>query len=106
MAIRRTIVCGLLFAGLAAAGAQAGEQPGTTHTLATKVCTLTVSGMTCGGCATAVRIAAMKIVGVSEAKVSYEKGTAVITYDPEKTTPEAIARVITEKSGFKTSVKK
>ena len=42
-----------------------------------------------------------KIDGVKRAKVSQPKGTAEITYDPAKTTPEAIARVINEKTNFK-----
>ncbi|HXH07998.1 MAG TPA: heavy-metal-associated domain-containing protein [Vicinamibacterales bacterium] len=63
-------------------------------------CTLQVSGMTCGGCAAAVRSAAKKVEGVLEATVSHEKGTAEITYDPSKTTPEAIAKAITHKTGF------
>lgn len=65
--------------------------------------TLTVEGMTCGGCAAAVKLAAEKVDGVKSAKVSYEKGTAEITYDPGKTNPEAIAKAITEHSGFKAS---
>lgn len=68
--------------------------------------TLQVAKMTCGGCAAAVKSAAKKIDGVKDATVSYEKGSAEITYDPAKTTPEAIAKVITEKSGFPTSVPK
>jgi mercuric ion binding protein len=71
-----------------------------------KVCVLKVDGMTCGGCEAAVRSAARKVEGVKDAKVSYAKGTAEVTYDPAKTSPEAIARAITDKSGFKAEAPK
>ena len=70
----------------------------------TKVCTLKMTGMFCAGCTTAVKLAAKKIDGVKDATVSYEKGTAEVTYDPAKTTPDAIAKGVTEKSGFKAAV--
>lgn len=68
------------------------------------VCTLKVTGMTCGGCAAAVKSAAKKVDGVTEANVSYEKGLAEVTYDPAKTNPKAIAQAVTERSGFKAEV--
>lgn len=73
---------------------------------AEKRVTLTVEGMTCGGCAAAVKMAAEKVEGVKSAKVSHEKGTVDVTYDPEKTTPEAIAKAITENTGFKATAPK
>ena len=57
--------------------------------------------MTCAGCEAAVRMAARSVEGVTEAKASYAKANAEVTYDPSKTTPAAIAKVITDKSGFK-----
>jgi copper chaperone CopZ len=68
---------------------------------ATEVCTLKVTGMTCAGCEAAVRMAAHSVEGVTEVKASYAKGNAEVTFDPSKTTPDAIAKVITDKSGFK-----
>ncbi|MCA1561168.1 MAG: cation transporter [Acidobacteria bacterium] len=68
---------------------------------ATETCTLKVSGMTCGGCEAAVRMAARSVDGVTDVKASYAKGNAEVTFDPSKTNPAAIAKVITEKSGFK-----
>lgn len=65
--------------------------------------TLTITGMTCGGCAVAVKMAAKKVDGVTEVTVNYEKGRAEVTYDPAKTTPEKIAAAITKHSGFKAS---
>ncbi len=106
MFIRNVPAVTLLFAALSAILLQAGSRHAGEQTAPTKVCTLSVSGMTCGGCATAVRMAAMRIAGVSDAKVSYEKGLAIITYDPVKTNPKAVAKTITEKTGFKTAVQK
>jgi copper chaperone CopZ len=58
-------------------------------------CTLNVTGMTCAGCEAAVKIAAKKVDGVTDITVSYDKAAADVTYDPAKTTPVAIAKVIT-----------
>ena len=66
-----------------------------------QVCTLKVTGMTCAGCEAAVRIAARRVEGVTSVKVSYAKGNAEVTFDPSKTTADAIAKAVTEKSGFK-----
>src|SRR2546425_778082 len=65
-----------------------------------KVCTLTVTGMTCAGCEAAVKNAAQTIDGVKDVKASYDRRNAEVTYDTTKTTPEAIAKIITERSGF------
>lgn len=73
---------------------------------ATKVCTMKVTGMTCSGCEAAVKLAAKQIDGVKDAKASYAKGTAEVIYDPAKTAPDAIARTIAEKTGYKTEVVK
>jgi copper chaperone CopZ len=45
-----------------------------------------------------------KIDGVIAAKASQPKGTADITYDPAKTSPEAVAKIISEKTPFKAEV--
>jgi copper chaperone CopZ len=66
--------------------------------------TLTITGMTCGGCATAVKIELKRTDGVTSCVVSYEKGEADVIYDAAKTTPEKIAESIS-KTGFKASVK-
>jgi mercuric ion transport protein len=73
---------------------------------ATKVCTMKVTGMTCAGCEAAVKIAAKQIDGVKDAKVSYKKGTAEVAYDPTKTAPDAIAKAIGKKTGYKIEVAK
>lgn len=86
--------------GVAAASAGLGGQP-TAQAKAEERGVFKIEGMTCGGCAVAVKMAAKSVDGVKECKVSYEKGTAEVTYDASKTNADAIAKVITEKSGFK-----
>ena len=84
---------GVLAAGGSPAPTQQGDQ----------VCVLKVEGMTCGGCEAAVKMAAKSVAGVKAVSASHQKGIAQVTYDPSRTTPEAIAKAITEKSGFKTT---
>jgi len=68
---------------------------------ASQVAVLKVEGMFCAGCEAAVKMAANKVDGVRDAQVSSETGTAEITYDPSKTSPEAIASAISDNTGFK-----
>ncbi len=65
---------------------------------------LHIEGMTCGGCAAAVKLVLKKTVGVVDATVSYEEKLATVTYDPGKTTPEKIAAAIAEKLGYEVTV--
>ncbi|HVL67641.1 MAG TPA: heavy metal-associated domain-containing protein [Vicinamibacterales bacterium] len=65
---------------------------------------LKVTGMSCEVCAERVEKVAKAIEGVTRARVDQPKGTAEITYDPDKTSPEAVARTITEKTPFKATV--
>lgn len=95
MALVGTMVLALM----ATMGWTAEAQKG--NSSATQKVTLKVTGMTCGGCEAAVQHAARKVDGVKAVKANSDKGIAEVTYDPEKTTPTAIAKVITEKSGFK-----
>lgn len=53
-----------------------------------------------------MKLAAKCIDGVIDCKASYKKGTAEVTYDSSKTTPEAIAKVISETTGFKATAPK
>ena len=58
---------------------------------ASRTVTLAVRGMTCGGCVLATRTTLTRLPGVTKADVSYERGTALVTYDPAKVT---VARMI------------
>ena len=91
------IVSVLAIFGAGAAAQQKGDDART-------ACTLKVSGMFCGACAKIVEKAAKKIDGVKSARASQPKGVAEVAYDPTKTSPEAIAKTITEKTAFKAEV--
>lgn len=95
--MRRVLVLmGLLaILGFSAPAAAQTEKP------AGDVCTLKVKGMACSACASKVEQTALKLDGVTAAKVSQPNGTAEITYDAAKTNPAAIAKYISDKSGFK-----
>jgi len=67
--------------------------------------TLSVQGMTCGGCVAALKVQLKRIEGVTAYEVSLEKAEAEVSYDPVKITPEKIAESVS-KTGFKASVKK
>jgi copper chaperone CopZ len=56
--------------------------------------------MACSACAGKVEKEAMKINGVKAAKVDQPKGTAQVTFDARKTSPGAIAKAITDRTGF------
>ena len=74
------------------AGAQAPAPTRPATTLRTV--TLAVKGMTCAGCVLGTRTVLTRLPGVTKADVSYEKGTAVVTYDPAKVTVEQMIAAI------------
>jgi copper chaperone len=63
----------------------------TSNTATTKV---HIEGMTCGACATAVKMVLRKTAGVVDAVVSYDDKQATVTYDPAKTSPAKLADAI------------
>ncbi len=65
---------------------------------------LVITGMTCGSCATTARIALERAEGVYDARVSYDSASAVVRYDPEKTTPERFIAHVEEMTGYKARV--
>ena len=71
-----------------------------THQL--EVVTLKVPDMFCAGCEVGVKIAANRIEGVKDVKTDADTRTADVTFDPSKTTAQAIAAAITKGTGFKT----
>lgn len=66
--------------------------------------TLKVPKMDCAGCEVGVRIAASKVDGVKDVKTDSDTRTAEVTFDPSKTTAEAVASAITKGTGFETEV--
>ncbi len=99
----RTAIVAIAGTGLAVVPALTPAPATAAQTQKLETATLTITGMTCGGCAVAVKMAAKKVAGVTNVAVSYEKGRADVTYDPARTTPEKIAAAITKHSGFKAS---
>ena len=69
-----------------------------------QIVTLKVPKMDCAGCEVGVRIAAGKVDGVKGVKTDSDKRTAEVTFDPSKTTAQAIASAITKGTGFETEV--
>lgn len=65
---------------------------------------LAVSGMTCGSCATTARIALERAPGVYDAKVSYDSASAVVLYDPKRTSPERFIAHLEKMTGYKARV--
>lgn len=71
---------------------------------ATGTATLTVQGMTCGACATSVKVVLEKLDGVSEARVHFDEKRAVVRYDPSKVTPGRMAEAIRATLPYEASV--
>ena len=53
-----------------------------------------------------MKLAAKTVDGVKDCTADYKTGRAEVTYDPSKTTPDVIATVISEKTGFKATAPK
>jgi copper chaperone CopZ len=52
----------------------------------TETLQLTVKGMTCGGCESAVKRALQQVDGIEDASASHAANLVGVTYDPEKVT--------------------
>src|SRR5690625_442947 len=55
---------------------------------------VSITGMTCAGCAAHVETALASAEGVTGWEVSYERAEAVVRYDPERTTAEGIREAV------------
>jgi periplasmic mercuric ion binding protein len=66
---------------------------------------LEVKNMTCTACPITVKKSLEKVSGVTAVKVDYDKKTATVTYDPDKTNPDALTRATTD-AGFPSTVRK
>ena len=72
---------------------------------ATGRATFKVSGMTCAGCETTIKLALEKTPGVRSAEVSYDRGEAVVEYDTAAMTPEKLRDAINE-TGYQAELKR
>ena len=66
--------------------------------------TLTIKGMTCGGCVATVKLQLKRTKGVTGYEVSLARGEADVSYDPTRTDPKKIA-VSVSRTGFEAAVK-
>jgi mercuric ion binding protein len=78
---------------------------GTAFSAAPQTVTLAVENMTCGTCPIVVRKALEHVSGVTATSVDFDKKTATVTFDPDKTTSAKLAQATTE-AGFPSKVKK
>ena len=62
--------------------------------------TLTVKGMSCGGCENAVKRAVSLIEGVANVTASHRDERVTVDHDPAKATREAIEQAIT-RAGYR-----
>ena len=69
-----------------------------------KLVTLSVSGMTCAGCASHVEEALQKVEGVQKTEVNYDKKEAMVTYDDAMTGIEGLTKAA-ERAGYPSEVK-
>ena len=63
---------------------------------AEKTVTLAVNGMYCSACPYIVKQSLAKVTGVGNVAVSYEKKTATVTYDDQKTSLAALTAATTQ----------
>ena len=68
-----------------------------------KTLKLKITGMTCAGCSNHISNALKVVGGIIDYKVEYPGDLATIEYDPKKTNPEAIIKVI-EQTGYKAGI--
>lgn len=72
---------------------------------ADKTVTLAVPGMTCAACPITVKKALTRVNGVHEAAVSYERREAVVTFDDDATSVDALLKA-TADAGYPSSVRR
>jgi mercuric ion binding protein len=65
--------------------------------------TLAVDNMYCDTCPYIVKQSLAKVAGVESVAVSFEQKTATVTYDDQKTTPDALISATTQ-AGFPSKV--
>ena len=69
-----------------------------------KTATLAVTNMDCAACPITVRAALEKVPGVTTAKVDFKTKLAVVAYDSDQTSPQALTKA-TAGAGYPSSVK-
>jgi mercuric ion binding protein len=94
--MKKLMIVGAL-AALAGLGAIAAFAPSQSAALAegeqvrARTATFAVDNMTCATCPITVRTAMSRVDGVRSVEVDFDARRATVSYDPARTTPEAIA---------------
>jgi mercuric ion binding protein len=88
---------------LAALGFTAMVLAGSGASAAQQTVTLAVDNMYCEACPYIVKQSLAKLSGVESVVVSFEQKTATVTYDDEKTTPDALISATTQ-AGYPSKV--
>jgi mercuric ion binding protein len=68
-----------------------------------QIVTLDVKNMTCAVCPITVKKALEKVAGVTSATVDFDKKTAIVTFDPVKTSSPALSKAASG-AGYPSSV--
>jgi copper chaperone CopZ len=97
-AARLCPLCGGAAVGTGTLAAQEVQAPDTA------VARFTITGMTCGSCATTARVALQRLAGVYRATISYDSASAVVQYDPRRVTPTQIAQHLERMTGYRATV--
>jgi copper chaperone CopZ len=78
----------------------AAPAPSTGRADALETVTVQVEGMDCASCEIPIRAALEKTAGVREAAVSYQRGDARVTFDPQQTDAQRIRGAI-DSTGYR-----
>jgi mercuric ion binding protein len=73
--------------------------PASAFAAAPQTVVLDVQNMTCSMCSITIHKALEKVPGVMDAKVDYDRKTATVKYDADKTNPSALVKATTN-AGF------
>jgi mercuric ion binding protein len=66
--------------------------------------TLDIQNMTCALCTITIKKALQKVDGVQQVTVDYDSKTAVVIFDPQKTSNDALIKATTD-AGYPTTVR-
>jgi mercuric ion binding protein len=70
-----------------------------------KTAVLDVQNMTCNLCSVTVKKSLERVPGVSQARIDFEKKTATVTFDADKTSAAALVKATTD-AGYPSTVRK
>jgi copper chaperone CopZ len=101
----KTLTLALLLSLPLAASAALQPDAARAEAPALRSVTLEITGMVTKNCPVLVKQAVSRIEGVVAVEASLETKTAQVRFDPSKTSPEQIRRVIKDRVGFDAKVR-